>query len=158
MHVGLAPIRDLMASPDVLEIMVVNGSDVWVERTSGFSHHCSLSTAHSSSCRFRVGTSLRISPTTCHLAGKRCCLGRNIIGENITCFCSNRMVLTARPCGVCRGHRRDSFSPPTCGGSTNPTSKPRRNGGSHFARPSAHIFANATRSSCGGRSAWYRSG
>ena len=45
MHVGLAPISDLMASPDVLEIMVVNGSDVWVERTSGFSHHCSLSTA-----------------------------------------------------------------------------------------------------------------
>jgi pilus assembly protein CpaF len=43
MLTGLGPIRDVLESPDVLEVMVVNGSDVWVESTTGIARHGSLS-------------------------------------------------------------------------------------------------------------------
>ena len=43
MLTGLGPIRDVLESPDVVEVMVVNGSDVWVESTTGIARHGSLS-------------------------------------------------------------------------------------------------------------------
>lgn len=38
MLVGLGPLHEFMSSPDVLEVMVVNGRDIWVERTTGTTH------------------------------------------------------------------------------------------------------------------------
>lgn len=44
MLVGLSPLHTFMSSSDVLEVMVVNGKDIWVERTNGTTHVGELTT------------------------------------------------------------------------------------------------------------------
>lgn len=56
-HSAFAPVQHLLSSPDVVEIMLVNGADVWVERKSGISKETSLSSeqvAHIVECISRA--------------------------------------------------------------------------------------------------------
>ncbi|MGA0117820.1 MAG: CpaF family protein [Ilumatobacteraceae bacterium] len=42
---NLRPLQPYLSSPDVVEVMVVNGTDIWVERTNGIVHEGSITSS-----------------------------------------------------------------------------------------------------------------